>query len=82
MQNFDFSKKLFRMILVMFWRKPFGLGIVWMCLKSLQTSEHIFLAQRSILWQQPTNQAKFSSKMPFWYGKMTFLTKRPRGKQS
>jgi len=48
-------------------------------LASLRTH---FLAQRSILWQKPTNQAKFSSKMPFWYGKMTFLTKRPRSKNA
>ena len=70
MQNFDFSKKLFRIILVMFERKPFGLGIVWMCFGSLQASEHIFLAQGAIFWQKLTNEAKLSSKMPFLARKM------------
>ena len=65
MQKFDFCKKCLRIILTMFEDKPFGLGIVWIYFGRLQASEHIFSPQRCIFWQKPTNEAKFSSKIPF-----------------
>ena len=78
MQNFDFCKKLPRIILVMFQRKPFGLGIFETCFFTLPASEHIFLPQGGIFLQKCPRQAKFSSKMAF----SEILTKRPRGKKS
>ena len=78
MQNFDFCKKLPRIILVMFQRKPFGLGIFETCFFTLLASEHIFLPQGGIFLQKCPRQAKFSSKMAF----SEILTKRPRGKKS
>ena len=66
MQNFDFSKKLFRMILTMFKCKPFGLGIVSMCFFTLPAPESIFLAPRGIFLNIFSKVAIFDLKMPFF----------------
>jgi len=48
--------------------------MVWMCFWNLLAAKHIYLAQGGIFSQNPTNEAKFSSKMSFfWHGKMAFL---------
>ena len=65
-QNFDFSKKLSKIIYfgdVLAQTLWFGdsLDVFWE-LAGLKTH---FLAQGSIFWQKPTNEAKFSSKMSF-----------------
>ena len=65
MQNFDFCKKLPRIILVMFQRKPFGLGIFETCFFTLLASEHIFLPQGGLFLQKRPIRAKFSSEMTF-----------------